>query len=139
MPDRKKELPGREAVAVVRFAPDGKVLSADSRACELFGYPAEEIAVLSLSDIDPRSTEEERKGFFGRLSAGGAARSVRELRRKDGSLFPATVIIHRAGPPGDGPVVAFICDVSTDLWTEAALRESEERLRLALKAANQGV
>ncbi len=139
MPDRKNKPHNGQAVAVVRFAPDGKVLSADRQACELFGYPPEELAVLSLSDIDPRSTEESRKACFGNVPAGCASKSVRELRKKDGSLFRATVIIHRAETPDDGPVVAFIHDVSTDLWTEEALRESEERLRLALKAGNQGL
>jgi PAS domain S-box-containing protein len=135
MPDRKEEDSGRQRVAVVRFAPDGKILSADMRACELFGYAADELSGLSYSDIDPRWAAEGRKACFGELAAGGASKFNRYLRRKDGVLFPASVICHRAGPLDDGTVVAFIDDVSTDVWKEESLR----RTQFVLDNAREGV
>ena len=59
-------------------------------------------------------------------------------RRIGGEVFPATVLLSRMEAAGKVFLQATVRDVTEQKRSEAALRESEARLRLAVQAANIG-
>ena len=60
-------------------------------------------------------------------------------RRKDGSTFPIELSAREVGLDGQRLRAGRIRDVSEHKAAEAALRESEERLRLAVEATGLGI
>jgi PAS domain S-box-containing protein len=75
-------------------------------------------------------------GIVDVLEHGMASPYEKEYIRKDGSLVPALAAL--ALTPGGDEVTAFVLDLSERIASERALRESEERLRMTLDAADIG-
>jgi len=118
--------------------PGGGVLVANTQACRLFGYSSDELIALGRAAVtveeDPRleallAERERQRNVRGRLT----------LRRKDGSRFEAEVAstIFRIGAD-DSYATLIVRDLTETLRGEQARRESEERLRFTLEAANIG-
>jgi PAS domain S-box-containing protein len=108
-------------------------------------YTPEEAAHLTLSDLlTPKSLETSRQRIAQRMADGNMEETLLfelELVRKDGSTFWAEV---SSTPTTDeeGNITGFLGvtrDISERKKAEEALKESEERLRLALDATNTGL
>ena len=115
----------------------GTIVDANVEATEYYGYSREKLLELSINDINILSPEQvalqrqralhgESKMFYfqHRLASG-------EIRDVEVHVTP----IETAGQP---LLLSIIYDITDRLRVEKALRESEERLRLALAASNQG-
>ena len=121
--------------AIVLSVPNGHVLAANQAACAMFGMTEEEICGLGRDGLaDPNDLrfvaaleERSRTGMFkGELS----------FVRKDGTKFP--VEISSAILDGGARSFVILREISERKRAEETLRESEERLRLALQAAGMG-
>jgi PAS domain S-box-containing protein len=119
-----------QAVMVTDLA--GTITYWNGYAERLYGWAASEAVGHSILDITPaETTREQAAAILARLSAGQSWAGEFLVRRRDGSAFPAWVT---DTPIRDeqGALVGVI-GVSTDLTpqkqVEAALRETEERLR----------
>src|SRR5262249_52857603 len=130
-------------VGIGRVSSDGHWLEVNQRLCDIVGYTREELltktfgAITHPDDLDA-DLEQAR-----RLLAGEIENYSMEKRycRKDGSIVWINLtgsIVRKA----DGSLDYFIAvveDISARKQAEDSLREREERLRLASRAARLGV
>ena len=119
--------------AIIATDPQGRIIYWNRAAEELYGWSAEEAMCRSIMEVTPSEEMMERaEEIMSMLMAGSSWSGEFEVRRKDGSTFPAMVT---DTPLHDerGNLIAII-GVSTDITeikqTEE-LRRSEERLREA--------
>lgn len=134
-----RSLVDRVSDALEVIAPDtGRFLDVNAKACQELGYTREELLALTVADVDPNARVEDFQGGLKFLRAAGGSTVVETLhRRKDGSTFPVEVSIKLVSL-GREYVVTVVRDISERKRTEAALRESQERLELAASAAHIG-
>lgn len=122
----------------------GRIRSWNRGAEALFGYPADE-AIGAPADLllspDRLTADENGTGVFDRVMRDGSARLDSMRRAKDGTLVAVDVTAERMDAP-NGRVLgvsAIFRDMTQAKRAEAALRESEERRRIAAEAAQIGV
>ncbi|HKQ77080.1 MAG TPA: PAS domain S-box protein [Blastocatellia bacterium] len=131
------------AVGIARVAPDGHWLEVNQRLCDILGYSREELLTKTFTDITYPDDMEADLRVAQRMLAGEIDTSRLEKRyyRKDGSVVWAnlTVSLLRKADGSSDYFVAIIEDISARKQTEEKLREREERLRLASRAAGLGV
>jgi diguanylate cyclase (GGDEF)-like protein/PAS domain S-box-containing protein len=128
--------------AVIAIDPDGKVVYWNRAAEELYGWSAQEaigrpsIEVTASEDLWERADEK-----MSELRAMKSWAGEYELRRKDGTLFPALINVT---PVHDeqGNLVG-MTSVSTDITdrkrAEKALKESEQRFKSSFRDASIGM
>ncbi|MBI5911549.1 MAG: PAS domain S-box protein [Betaproteobacteria bacterium] len=116
----------------IAFSRDGITLGANPVHLRMFGY--EHIAELSGSPLLERIAPQCRVEMADRLKRRALGQAVETTYetiglRKDGSQFPFMVSTSRIALP-DGPMtIAFIVDITERKQVEAALKQSEQRLR----------
>ncbi len=133
---------GMAAVAISQVSISGRWLRFNSKLCELTGYSEEELLRRTWQEITHPDDLPLELELRKRLIAGEADSYAREKRyiRKDGSPvwvgINVTLVRGTAGQPKY--YIAIIQDLSQRTRAEAAYRDSEARLRLALDAADMG-
>jgi PAS domain S-box-containing protein len=117
-----------------------RFLQVNRGARENLGYSMEELRSLTPLDLKPEFTREAFEEVIAPLRAGAQdlVRFETVHRRRDGSLYPVEVNLHLSSAGGQNVFGAIIQDVTERRRSEAALREQEERLRLALAAGRLG-
>jgi PAS domain S-box-containing protein len=128
--------------AVIGKTLDGVITSWNAAAAHQYGYSREEAIGQSIWLIVPPEKRDELSGFFDRIRRGERIESHETVRRrKDGTTIEVAVtpspILDAAG------VVVGVSAIGHDIderkRLERVLRDSEERLRLAVEAAHLGV
>lgn len=113
---------------------DERIVEANDRALEVYGYAREEMTRLRTTDF----VAPENLGEFGKrvrlIGEEGAYRSEGVHRRKDGSTFPVEISARSITVDGRTFFQAIIRDITERKKAEAALRESEGRVRAKLDA-----
>jgi PAS domain S-box-containing protein len=112
---------------------DGTILEANHNFLQLVGYTQEELRAGRLhwrKMTAPESLEVSERAVQELLTTGACKPFEKEYIRKDGSCIP---ILHGAVMTGEHTVTGFVLDLRDRKQAEAALRQSEERLRVALK------
>jgi PAS domain S-box-containing protein len=117
---------------------DGLILNANQCFADLLGFDSpEEIVGLEHTtgfNVNPN----DRQQFIEVLKRDGEVRSYEiQMRKRDGTPFWGLFSSYLNAD--DDYIEGTIADISDRKQTEAALQTSEERLRLALTAANQGL
>ena len=115
--------------ALLFTSPDGAILDANPAACTLFGRPVEELIRLRREDlVDPADPNLE-KGLSIRARTGRAHGEL-DMRRADGSLFPADISSTVfTDPDGIEKTVIIVRDITERKQTEKALLEKMETLQ----------
>jgi PAS domain S-box-containing protein len=116
----------------------GRFLDVNETACQRLGYKREELLSMSVPDIEAvvvdssswrKVVEEIRQSGFKILEG--------RHKRKDGSTFPVEVSVRYIKLDRDY-LIAAVRDITERKLVEAALRESEQRLRFTLESCNIG-
>src|SRR5450631_4170016 len=108
----------------------GKYLDVNTAGAEMLGYTREEVLQLSIADIVVAEETSRIGAEVVRFAGGDTVRSEWKFRRKDGSFFPGEVSGKQLP---DGRMQGIFRDISQRRQAEEAMRQSEERFRVALK------
>ncbi|MCX8038515.1 MAG: PAS domain S-box protein [Candidatus Sumerlaeia bacterium] len=117
-------------------------LEANTRICEMLGYSAEELVGQSTRILYATSEEFDYVGqtVYRQIAETGTGLMETRWRRKDGTILHVFLAMTplRAGDVS-GEIVITVLDITDRKRAETALRLSEERLRLAVASAHQGI
>jgi PAS domain S-box-containing protein len=131
------------AVGIYRVGMDSRLLEVNQRMCDILGYSREELMAKSFFDITHPDDLEGDWTAARRLLEHEADTYMREKRycRKDGSVVWANVNVSLLRKPGGSPdyFVSIVEDISARKRAEQNLREREERVLLASRAAGLGL
>ncbi len=125
------------AVGIKRMDPAGRLLEVNDTLCEILGYSRGEMLRLSLSEITHPDDRAAERAELARLLAREVSSYSMEKRclRKDGGMI--WVRVTSSLPSGSGPVewwISVVEDITKRKEVEAALQQSERRLRQILDA-----
>ena len=120
---------------VLVIGPDGRIVLANRRAEKLFGYKPEELLGERLGCLIPEEAREKHKqeciDYFSdpKTMPMGGPHDELSGRRKDGSLFLVDISLSPLKIASGSSVITVVRDVTARQQSEAALKESEIRLR----------
>ncbi|UCV19459.1 PAS domain S-box protein [Ferribacterium limneticum] len=105
---------------------EGHYLDVNPAACQLVGYSRDELLTMSIRDIAPPEEQPQHLEQYEVIKQARLYDTDITLRRKDGSLFDATL---RTITLPENRVMGFCTDVTERRQTQLALQESENRFR----------
>ena len=124
--------------AKIIYTIDGTVVEANPAACQMYGYAPEQIVGIHAPDVIHPDAQPMFEEFRRVAGSGGVFRCETLDRRSDGTQFPIEMLGTAFNYQGQTHLLAVIRDITDRKNAEAALRESEERLRLGLDAGAVG-
>ncbi|MBD2096344.1 PAS domain S-box protein [Trichocoleus sp. FACHB-591] len=117
---------------------DGLILNANQRYANLYGFDSPEEIIGLEHTIDYFVNPSDRQKAIEVMKRDGEVRNFEtQLRKRDGTLFWGLSSAYLNAD--DGYLEGVTADISDRKRAEVALQMSEERLRLALTASNQGL
>jgi PAS domain S-box-containing protein len=117
---------------------DGLILNANQRFANLYGFDSPQEMIGFESTTSYYVNPSDRQQFLELLKHEGEVRSYEaHLQKRDGTVFWGLFSSYLNA--ADGYIEGVIADISDHKRAEVALQTSEERLRLALTASNQGL
>lgn len=131
--------------AIISVDEDQRIVLFNPTAERLFGCTALEAFGQPLDRFIPERFRDSHREHIRAFGLSGKTTSVRGALetvsgiRANGQEFPAEASISQTQTDGHTLYTVILRDVSQRMLTEAALTQSEERLRLALVATNQGL
>jgi PAS domain S-box-containing protein len=111
-----------------------RFLDVNEKSCRDLGYSREELLSMSIRDVDPNTNDAGIRDLERLCDETGFAIFESIHRRKNGSIFPVEINIKRVHIEGRAYYVSVARDITERRHTQQALRDSEERLRLAAEA-----
>ena len=122
---------------------DGSMIRVNRRFCEMFGYSTKEFADMPRLGLTHPEDQAKIAADFQDLKSGRISRYAGERRyiAKNGDIVPVwtTASLVHSADDAFSFVMIVVEDQTARKAAEAALRESEERFRLAMKGANEGL
>ena len=109
----------------------GRYIDINPAACRMVGYTRQELQHMSITDLSPPDVAASHDELFNAVKQLGTLDMEIQLRRKDGSVFPAD--LHAVILPGDR-VMGFCRDVTERKQAEAALTRHREDLEAMVDA-----
>jgi PAS domain S-box-containing protein len=127
--------------AIISKTLDGVIVAWNRGAEKIFGYPAAEAIGKPMLMLLPPERVEEEADILARIGQGQSVEHFETVRvRKDGTRIDVSVTISPIRD-GSGSIVGaskIARDITERKQAEDALRDSEERLRLALEGGRLG-
>jgi PAS domain S-box-containing protein len=114
---------------------DGSITNVNQAFCDLTGYSAEELALISWETAltPPEYTEFEAEQLAELESTGGPIRYEKEFMRKDGTRVPVELLVHLESDEGGKPeyYYSFVTDL-TDRKERERLEDALNDIRTAI-------
>ncbi len=129
----------KATIAIFILGENGEFLNVNEEVCRYLGYSREELSHMTVFDVDTVFTAEGWGAFMADLRSHGVKTIETWNRHKNGKVFPVQVIDNIMTFEDQEYHVAFLQDISERKRMEEALKESEQRLELALSGANEGI
>ena len=127
--------------AIISYTLDGRITSWNGGARNMFGYTAQEAIGQSVQMLVPKERHAEQLGMLATLALGAQVAPIETLRcTKDGTPLEVSVL-NSPIRDAQGRVIGaakIARDVSQQRRAEAALRNSEARLRFTLDSTQIG-
>ncbi|MDP3221753.1 MAG: PAS domain S-box protein, partial [Rubrivivax sp.] len=114
-------------------------LAVNERAVQQYGWSRDEFLRMTLADIRPSGDLPRLRQSVAHAPAGLEASDAWQHRTSDGRTLEVEISSHGLIFQGRTARLVLAHDVTRRNQAERALRDNEERLRLALQAANQGL
>ncbi|RZA05862.1 MAG: PAS domain S-box protein, partial [Moraxellaceae bacterium] len=120
------------------FSAEGEqfLIDGNTTLLKMLGYSVEELRQLHAEDVVAPLERSHISSAIDSIDAGENYFREWELRRKDGSTFPAEVIATKLG---DGTMMSMIIDITQRKLAEEQLRHSEENLSITLQSIGDAV
>jgi len=134
-----------DAVAEALFVhdpADGRIVFVNRAACELYGWPAEDLLGMEVGDLsegEPPYSQREAAEWVRRASKEGPQRFEWRARARDGRLFWVEVCLRRARVAGQDLVVASVRDIDEARRAQEALVEAKAHMTAAFELAPVGM
>jgi PAS domain S-box-containing protein len=112
----------------------GRFSDVNETYCLMSGYTRDELLKLHISDLDAIKTSEEQAAIVQNIITNGSEILETRHRRKDGSVFDVELSVTYQNTKR-GQLICFCRDITARKYAEAALRESESRLRTITDSA----
>ncbi len=131
------------AQPVIAVGTDRKIVFANTNTEKIFGYAPSELLGRDLEILIPERLRQRHAGHHEVYFADPETRPMGiglDLAglRKDGTTFPLEIGLSAIDSPEGKLAIAFVSDITERKKMEGALRESEERLKLAVEGAGLG-
>ena len=126
---RLAELVNAANNAVFVLSVEGRVLQANRRAKELYGYSEDELRGMTATDLRAPETREGAMEVVRQAAEGGLVVVETVHRRRDGSAFPVEVSIHHGDVQGERFLLAAVRDMTVQRAVEARIRTLNRLLR----------
>ncbi|MBC7104599.1 MAG: PAS domain S-box protein, partial [Firmicutes bacterium] len=120
----------------------GRILDANPKATEMYGYTAAEARRLTVEDLSagvPPYTRQEAMVRIRKAAAGDPQRFEWLARDRKGRLFWVEVNLKRAALGGRNALLAIVRDVTVPKEMRARLEEERERFRVTLASIGDAV
>lgn len=124
------------AIGISRLV-DGRYIDINPAFLRLFGYRRHEVIGRTSKELGLWPRRSERVELIRRLRAGESVTAYEaHFRRRDGGEGQVSISARLIDLDGEPHLVGMLIDITERKRTEAALRESESRLRMALNATH---
>lgn len=120
-------------------AEKGKIVSANQAAADMHGYTVEELLDMNIADIDSEEDAIKVPDRISRIMKGETVREEVTHIRKDGSKFPLEINSRLLRIGGHPYAIAVDRDITDRKAAEAALKQSEERMRILIEVSPIGI
>jgi PAS domain S-box-containing protein len=117
----------------------GRIRYVNEAACRSVERSRNELLSLSVPDINPDISLEVWKTAWERVKAQGSRTFETSLQTKTGRVFPVEITTNYLDFGGKEYAFAFARDITARKRSEAALQQSEARLRSVFRAAPVGI
>lgn len=129
--------------AFVKVDMEGRIIEFNRAYQEMLGYDEQELAALTYMDLTPPRWRAEDASIAAEqvIPLGYSEVHEKEYRRKDGTIVPVELrsFLLRDDDGRPAAIWAIVRDVTERTRVQNALRESEERLRMALDNGQHGL
>ena len=120
----------KAAIGIYRIDGNARILDVNDHAARSLGYTKEELAKLTVYDIDPLLDREKWAGMWQVLTEKGVLDIFEMVHtRKDGTQLPVEITSNLLSYDGQQFAVSFVQDITERKRSKQALEESERRYR----------
>ncbi|NOT24111.1 MAG: PAS domain S-box protein [Nitrospiraceae bacterium] len=108
---------------------DARILDVNDAACRMLQYTRDELAIMTIHDIDPNFPQERWSAHWKELKRKGSMTFESKCWSRTGLVLDVEVTVNYLGYEGREYSCAIMRDIGERKRVEMALRESEERYR----------
>lgn len=137
--ERYRTLVEQASDGILLYDPEGRFLDVNRAACEIFGYPREELLGLTVFDVATGLDRAALREAWATCRPGEAFTSNAMGRRRDGSEFPIEIRRSAFLREGDRLLLAIVRDMSERAAAQEALERANQQYRDLVENSPDGI